>query len=347
MLRIALLIASILFPSLLWGQPQDYFLNTPNIRKHVIIIAGAAVSKEYAQRFQDWSFRLYDALIDSYGYSTETVTLLLGNGQAVPMDDQTDEEAIEKSPQRISGSSRREVIQQTLASIRQKVRAGDQIAFVLIGHGTSDDESAKFNIVGPDITGNEFAAMLQDFPQQDLIVVNTTSSSHAFCLPLVAPGRVLISATRSAVERYDTIFPEYFVEAIAQQAGDRDKNKRVSMWEAFHYTQAKVKQWYQDQDRLPSEHATLDDNADGLFSYEPNPLENDGRLAQIAFLNQPTRQVLGSKAKRELYTKLQNLERSIFLLKTRKHELALNNYLQQLEPLLIDLARTTRQWKKL
>jgi anaerobic selenocysteine-containing dehydrogenase len=36
--------------------------------------------------------------------------------------------------------------------------------------------------------------------------VNTTSSSFPFCKALTGPGRVIVSATRSRAEKYDTIF---------------------------------------------------------------------------------------------------------------------------------------------
>ncbi len=86
-------------------------------------------------------------------------------------------------------------------------------------------------------------------------------------------------------EKYDTIFAEFFIAALDGHTGDRDKNRRVSIWEAFRFASQKVEKWYADQNRIPVEHAVLDDNGDGIFSDDPKPPENDGMLAQIAYLD--------------------------------------------------------------
>lgn len=127
------------------------------------------------------------------------------------------------------------------------------MTFVFIGHGTSDQETAKFVVAGPDITGGDFADQLASFAEQDIVVVHTTSSGYPFCTALSAPSRVIICATRSRAETYDTVFAQFFLEALDQHAADRDKNGRLSMFEAFLSVREKVKTWYTDQDRLPSE----------------------------------------------------------------------------------------------
>ena len=43
----------------------------------------------------------------------------------------------------------------------------------------------------------------------------------------------MIAATDSVAQRFDTVFPEYFVKAFEEDAADLDKNGRVSLWEAF------------------------------------------------------------------------------------------------------------------
>ncbi|MFC1816973.1 hypothetical protein ACFL0M_13795, partial [Thermodesulfobacteriota bacterium] len=54
-----------------------------------------------------------------------------------------------------------------------------------------------------------------------------------------------------------------------------------------------------------------------------------------------------SEALRKLTAKTQELERSVFLLRNQKNELAVEEYWQQMEALLIELARTTRKLKTL
>ena len=97
--------------------------------------------------------------------------------------------------------------------------------------------------------------------------------------------QLAISATRSRAEKYNTQFARYFIDALEGRAGDRDKNRRVSIWEAFIFATKSVQQWYADQKRIPTEHATLEDNGDGIFSLDPGPGQDDGSLAQIAYLD--------------------------------------------------------------
>ena len=323
------------------AEQRDYFLPRPSTEKYVVMLTGAAAEEKYAQRFRDWSLRLFDVLTTSYGYRSDRITLLLGKGD--PMES------------RVSGPCRKETIIETLNNLAATTQPGDQILFFLIGHGTSNEEGAKFNIVGPDITGEAFAQLLEAFPQRDIIVINTTSASHPFCAALSAPGRVIISATRSRAEKYDTVFAPYFIEALENRRADRDKNRRLSMWEAYHYAKQHVEKWYTDKDRIPSEHPTLDDNGDALLNMQPEPTKNDGRLAQIAYLDVlPKTLVLVGTADGpispmviELTNRAHELERAVFLLRNRKGEIAAADYKKQMETLLIDLARTSRDLRNL
>lgn len=315
----------------LLAEERPYFLEVPGVQKYAVIITGAAASKLHQQQFQEWSFALYDTLLNDYAYPQNQVLLLLGKGDS-------------EDP-RIFGSSRQADIQKVMATLQTKVKPGDQIAFILMGHGSSDQEAAKFNIVGPDITGKAFSEFLDSFVPQNLIVVNTTSTSYPFSVSLSAPGRVIISATRSHVERYDTVFAKFWIEALTAHQGDRDKNKRVSLWEAFQYTQEKVKAHYEGRDRLPTEHPTLDDNGDSLFSVTPDPTQNDGSLSQVAYLNQVPIPLKTSAEATKLLAKKAELERSIILLRNRKTSMTPGDYTKSIRALLLELALTSRKLK--
>jgi hypothetical protein len=319
---------------------RDYFRVSPDSEKYAVIFGGAGADETYQARFRQWALKLYEVLAGDYGYRPDHITLLVGRGDAA-------------APE-IAGPCRRDTISAAMDGLQKKVQPGDQVAFFFIGHGTSDDENARFVVAGPDTTGADFAARLQAFSDQDVIVVNTTGSGYPFCRSLSAAGRVIVCATRAAAERYDTIFPQFFLEGLENHAADRDKNHRVSMLEAFGYAREKVKTWYTEQGRLPSEHPTIDDNGDGRFLTDPDPAGEEGRLAEIAYLDtiqaSLTKVTGGGPAPeklRRLVAEAQELERSVVLLRNRKSELADQDYWQQMERLLIELARTTRQLKSL
>ena len=134
---------------------------------------------------------------------------------------------------------------------------------MLIGHGTFDGVDAKFNLVGPDLESADWAALLRPLPGR-LVVVNTTSASFPFLERLAGPRRVVITATDSAAQRFDTVFPEYFIRALTDAAADIDKNGRISIWEAFAAASGHVRRHYQQRGQLSTERALLDDNGDGV-----------------------------------------------------------------------------------
>ena len=174
-------------------------------------MTGPAVGDDNAARFRQWSLSLHDILTRDYGYSSETITLLYDDGS----DDFT-------GGNRVDGACSREGIEYALERLAERVNSGDQITLYLIGHGTGAEEEAKFNIVGPDMTGVQFASLLDRFDQQDVVVINTTSASFGFSTSLSREGRVVISSTRSSSERYDPVFSGYFIEAL-------DRSDRIAL----------------------------------------------------------------------------------------------------------------------
>ena len=315
----------------------EYFLDSPNVGKYAVIMAGPTVGETNQTQFRQWAFSLHDILARDYGYSSDSIILLYDKGQTDSVGDE-----------RIDGACDRGGIEQGLASLAARVSTGDQITLYLIGHGSGAEEESKFNIVGPDITGAEFAELLDQFKDQNIAIVNTTSASYGFSTSLSGEGRVVISSTRSPSERYDPIFPRYFIEALDNRNGDRDKNNRVSMLEAFEYAKSNVEAWYEEQGRLASEHAGLDDNGDALFSLDPVVDSADGRLAEIAYIDAAVDEVLGlSPQARELKFQMQNLERDIFVLRGRKQDFLESDYWLEMESLLVELAIATGQFEEI
>ena len=85
---------------------------------------------------------------------------------------------------------------------------GDLFVLTLIGHGTWDQVEYKFNIPGPDVTGTELALWLDRIPARQLVVLATSASGGAL-ESLKRPNRVLVTATRSGMERNAVVFSRY------------------------------------------------------------------------------------------------------------------------------------------
>jgi len=96
-------------------------------------------------------------------------------------------------------------------------------------------------------------------------------------------NRVIITATDSAAQQFETVFPEFFIKAFEDPAADLDRNNRVSIWEAFTYASAGVRQWFEQKGQLPTERPLLDDTGAGIGREAQNP-GTDGAVARVTYI---------------------------------------------------------------
>ena len=68
-------------------------------------------------------------------------------------------------------------VTEVLGTVAHQAKAEDDLVLTLIGHGSFDGEEYKFNLVGPDVSAGELAALLDKVPARRQLVVNTTSAS--------------------------------------------------------------------------------------------------------------------------------------------------------------------------
>jgi len=231
-------------------------------------------------------------------------------------------------------------VRKVFTSLRDYTTRDDLVLIVLVGHGTFDGIDAKFNLVGPDLESAEWAALLRPLRAR-LVVVNTASASFPFLERLAGPRRIVITATDSAAQRFDTIFPEYFIGALTDGASDLDKNQRISIWEAFWGASNGVRRHFQQRGLLATERALLDDTGDGTGKDITDPGE-DGSYASRTYLDDgppnaaPTDDVL-----LRLFQRKALLMVEVDELRIRRSFLAPAEYAREFERLMIELARVS------
>ena len=121
---------------------------------------------------------------------------------------------------------------------------------MLVGHGTAlDAEEAKFNLVGPDLNAREWADLIKPLAAR-VVFVNTTGASFPFLQAVAGPNRVVMTATDSVQQQFETVFPDYFIRAFTGEGADLDRNGRVSMWEAFAFASSGVREWFEGARRF-------------------------------------------------------------------------------------------------
>ena len=298
---------------------------TAESRQAVVVVVGAPGAPEYATQFATWA-KLWEQACAKSGATFAAVGL---------------DEA--------GASSDLTRIQQILTSHSEETSAA--LWLVLIGHGTFDGRTPKFNLRGPDLSAKDLAEWVKPV-RRPLAVIDATSSSAPFLKGLSAPGRIIITATKSGFEQNYTRFGPYLAEAIIDPRADLDKDGQTSLLEAFLSASHAVVQFYAGAGRLATEHALLDDNGDGLGTPAEwfrgiRPVQRaredaslDGyRAHQLHLLSSPAETVLPP----DLRTRRDQLELQVMALRDGRAKFPEQEYFARLESLLREIAQIYQQ----
>ena len=204
----------------------------------------------------------------------------------------------------------------------------DRAAIYLIGHGSFDGEEYKFNIPGPDITTDDILNVMDSFPGQNHFLLNTSSTSGALVEPLENKNRILVTATRNGNEKNATFFGEYFVEALSSEDADLNKNNNISIEEAFGYAQRQVEEYFNSRGQLATEHPVISGNGAAQFTVARiNPIVIASENPRIA----------------ELQEQNLNIDKQIESLQLSRTDLSNEEYIQQLQTLILQSARINEE----
>ena len=288
--------------------------------QQVIVVVGASGTEEYAPMFAEWADR-WEAAADAGSIPCTVI------GRDTSADD-------------------RQQLQQVL-SLAGSVQTSEPLWLVLIGHGTFDNRAARFNLRGKDISAADIAAGLHG-SQRPIAVVNCSSCSAPFINGLSAANRAVISATKDGNEFQFARFGAAMSEAVGGLDADIDRDGQTSLFEAWLFAARRTAEYYESDGRLATEHSLLDDNGDGkgtrfeLFQgIRPNEAvkdkdELDGKLAKRWHL---VRSEAEKSLSVEQRVKRDQLEKQLEELRTRKTQFSEEQYLTELEKVLVPLAR--------
>ena len=301
-------------------------------RTHAVIVVGLGGAADYRESFHAEAAQIYTALTERHGLPVEDVVYL--------------GERVETAPDMISDRSTRANVLKVLGEIAQRAGPSDRVLIILIGHGTSAGGETQFNLPGPDLTPSDFELGLMVFPTQSLALVHTGSASGGFIEPLSGPNRILIAATRTARERNATEFGQFFAEAIAGDGADLDHDERISLLEAYVYARQEVERYYEEENELLTEHSVLDDNGDGEGSHDAGLAGPDGPLAatfHLGGISGTAAQTPDDPVLARLYEERNEIQGRIERLSVVRDALTEDQYLDRLEPLLVELAFKNRE----
>tara|TARA_R110002049_G_scaffold46487_1_gene135148 strand:+ start:98833 stop:99789 length:957 start_codon:yes stop_codon:yes gene_type:complete len=285
----------------------------------IIVVKGASGTEEYGEEFSTWT-QHWQRVAQESGTSIEVV------GESSTTNDRDRLKSLVETSSTASDSP---------------------LWLILIGHGTYARGTAKFNLRGPDVSAKELSQWLSA-QKRPLVVVNCASSSAPFINALSGPGRIIVSATKSGTEQNYARFGKYFSEAILSPKSDLDHDDAVSVQEAFLRASADVQAFYDNEARISTEHALIDDNGDGrgtpakmfrgvrAIASAKDGSALDGKLAARITLA-PTENQLPLTPQQS--QRRDELEQQLDQWREQKSQLDHDQYQAKIEPVMIELAQ--------
>lgn len=290
-------------------------------RQELIVIIGAPGTDEYRTAFETWAARWKVAAERAAADCT-----VIGAGDH-------------------SAADLKELTAAIAASIA--VETTEPLWIVFIGHGTFDGRTASLNLSGPDMTSPQIAEMLQT-AKRPIAFIACASCSSPFINALSAPDRIVITATKDGNQIQYSRFGDAMSQAIGGLDADINRDGQTSLLEAWLFASRRTAEFYATEGRLVTEHALLDDNGDSKGTraevYEADRLKTnienadqlDGTLASRWHLVRSDEERRLTPEQRQTRD---DLELQLEELRRRKDELTDAEYLLQLEPILVPIAR--------
>ena len=275
---------------------------------HLLVIQGLSGEPQFKRQYDSTTALVRDAARKRWNVADSNIIVLAETANPAA---------------RVERSSR-ENVAAAFVALSRRVRGGDVVLVMLMGHGSGEGPASKVNMPGVDPTAADFAAWISGLSRQTVVFVNAASGSGDFVPVLKGPGRIVVTATRSALERNESIFAPHFAAGLASDASDGDKDGRVSVMEAFRYANREVARVYESTKRMQTEHAQVSDST---------------LAARVAFggaASSTNPRVAALVAER------QELEADVAALRAKKASMPADAYDKELERLLLAIAEKSQ-----
>jgi hypothetical protein len=284
------------------------------VKPTLVVVVGAPGTDAYGTSFREWADRWVAA-----GQKGEANVVRIDGSDEKPS---------------------REILKQAIETTPHE----SPLWLVLIGHGTFDERTARFNLVGPDVSATELSEWIHK--DQPTAIVNCASSSAPFINGLSGKNRIIVTATKSGSEQNYARFGQFIAEVIGDSSVDLDKDGQTSLLEAWLIAARRTQDFYSENGRLATEHALIDDNGDergtrydSFVGIRPVKTKEGQRLDGIR-ANQW--HLVRGEFERTMPAKLlaerNDLELAVFKLRENRSEYREEAYYRELESLLVPLA---------
>ena len=261
MRRFTLIILTIFLMTITMAYSTDY----------VLIIGGVGGEKSYYDKFWSATSRFHQLLTQQYGYSPEQITFLF--------EDQGN------LPGLVTGEAKRQPILDVFTQLAERVKPTDRFILFMIGHASRASDGVKFNLIGRDITQQEYTDSINKINAEQQLLIFGFQYSARVVRDISKTGRIIITSS-SAREGYSSqvSFGDLFVDAFSESSADNNSDGAISIFEAFLWMQNRTDEWYEQEGVIQAEHPHLDDNGDGKAVRKDLETSGEGTLADKTFL---------------------------------------------------------------
>lgn len=259
--RCSMVLTGILVACMTWrsatemSSAQEPIADSASPQRWAVLLVGLQGDDEHEASFRETADRLQAWLTGPLEFPAEHVLRL---------------PAPERAGDPSANPLTAETMRSKLSDIKQKLRGSDTLWVILVGHGNYDGKQAWFHVAGKDPSNEDVGRWMADIRCREQVIWLTHSSSGWFVKPLSRQGRVVIAATATDDESNETEFPHALATVAQRPAAevDIDRDGAVSVAELYTATVNEVLRRIQSDNRLPTEHAQIDDNGDGVGTEE-------------------------------------------------------------------------------
>ena len=261
--------------------------NVPAGTKRALVICGHPGDEEHRKTFAETAARLHRGLTATAGIAPENISVFFGidpetdspKPEGAATEDAVKEDTAKNAPLKddaaqiavpCEGPATREAVMAAIEKFRGELQPDDSLWVIVFGHGHLDGRHVWINLPGPDIQQDDFGKLVKDLPCREQVFVIATPASGYYLKPLSATGRVVITATEPDLEINETLFAEALADQLNSTAEnplrDEDQDGAISLLDLYVAATRGLSQKYIAESLLMTEHALLDDNADGRGS---------------------------------------------------------------------------------
>lgn len=233
---------------------------------YALILIGHPGDSSFAAEFATAARQVHSFLRERLAVPSDHIHLLASDlpAPSAPESPQPDTDA--NDVLRPHRPATREAIRAWVDGEKNRIPDDATVWIVVMGHSHIDGRGATFNLPGPDLPMTELALWLGELPGARQVVWLTQPLSGYAVEPLKRPGRIVIAATEADVELNGTMFHQALGASLAAAVSDidHDADGRLSLLDLYVEINRELARRYAANMSLATEHAQLDDNADGV-----------------------------------------------------------------------------------